>query len=305
MKSWTVILIVLGICACLKAPHDHPFDPNNPDKAYIGGTVYKYDGSILSNVDIKLYYHHDSTIYDETKSDAAGEYYFEDVDPGIYMLIAKYGYYAPCEIIPCSLPAETYIDTADLWLGHMFFPFEEENLGTIAPRAFNVIQGNWVIANDPSDPEKHTVPRVYTGNVSGMNAGVAMIDEWLRNFSVDAKIKIMDWPAEAWNNGLLFRYQNIDNYYAANINHHRLSLIRKQGGVVTPLAVDSFIVFLPNEWYCLSVYCCEDSLHLLVDGERKLSAADGTFSEGYFALWVANNDTTETTVFFDDIDIWP
>jgi len=303
MRSLIPVLL-LFMCACLRAPHDHPFDPENPDKAYIGGTVYKYDGTIISNVDVKLYYP-DTVVYDEIPSDNNGDYYFEDVDPGFYMLIAKYGYYAPVEIIPCSLEAGSYNDTADLWFGHMYFPFEEENVGTIAPRAFSVIQGNWAIVNDQSDPDKHTVPRIYHGNTPDTLVGIALVDEWMKDFSVDVKIKIMDMPAETWGAGLLLRYQNMQNFYGVQLNWNRVALVRMHQGMMMPLAVDSAFTTIPNEWYCVSAYCCHESLYLYIDGERLLSAADNTFSEGNFGLWVTNNDVSGTTIFFDDIDICP
>lgn len=305
MKYLNIALIIMGMCACLRAPHDHPFDPDNPDKGYISGTVYKYDNTRLADVDIKLYYYHDTTLYDETKSDVGGDYYFEEIDPGIYIMIAKYGYFAPVEIDPCSLPAETYNDTFDIWIGHMYFPFEDESIGTFAPKGFSTVAGDWVITNYAEDPDEHTVPRVYAGTVSGMGSSITLVNERMRGFFAEVNILVMDWPAEQWGAGLLFRYQNQDNFYAACINHHRLTIIKREAGSSVPLASDSSLYFLPNEWYCLGVECCEDSLHVLVDGERKLSAVDNSYESGNVGLWISNNDTTTTNVVFDDVDIWP
>ncbi len=305
MKHTITALTLLAMCACLKAPHDHPFDPQNPNKAYIGGTVYKHDGSVISKADIKLYYP-DTTIYDETESGSNGRYYFEDVDPGIYLMVARYGYFAPVEIEACSLPAETYNDTFDLNIGHMFFHFENEGVGVIAPRGFSVVQGAWLTADDPSDPDKRSTPRVYASRAVGHQTSIALINEWLRDFCVRMMLKaVASPPIQAWRTGVLLRYQNQDNFYAAIVEPNRITLIRKQNGYIVPLASDSTKAFSLNQWYCLGAYCCGDSLRVLVNGERVLNAVDNTFAEGHVGLWLVNDDASEIVMHFDDIDVWP
>jgi hypothetical protein len=97
----------------------------------------------------------------------------------------------------------------------------------------------------------------------------------------------------------------MQNFYGVHLTWNKAALVRMQQGMMMPLAVDSTFIAIPNEWYCVSAHCCGESLLLYIDGERILSAADNAFGEGNFGLWVSNNDASGTTIFFDDIEIWP
>jgi len=109
MKKWLVfpVLCILFI-VCIKPERDNEYDPNNLNKAYLEGNVYGFDGMPLQDARISLLNADSSdTLIEDTDND--GWYEFIDVDPGIYAIIAEYGY--PDQAISAGTVLElTYVD---------------------------------------------------------------------------------------------------------------------------------------------------------------------------------------------------
>ncbi|NOR17986.1 hypothetical protein GQ543_09830 [candidate division WOR-3 bacterium] len=95
MKKLFLFLLIISfvILACLEPEHDNRYDPENLNKAYLGGTVYGFDGLPIQGAIVKL--KRDAIIIREVASDDNGWYEFTGLVPDVYHLIAEAGYYRP------------------------------------------------------------------------------------------------------------------------------------------------------------------------------------------------------------------
>jgi hypothetical protein len=86
--------------------------------------------------------------------------------------------------------------------------------------------------------------------------------------------------------GVLFRYQDDDNYYRFSMRaatpYRRL--IKKVGGVVTVLAEDA-VAYTVGQSYALTVRTVGDGLAVHLDGEIVFDVVDGDLSQGMYALY--------------------
>jgi len=100
--------------------------------------------------------------------------------------------------------------------------------------------------------------------------------------------------------GILFGYQNNDNYYRFEFDGmkgHR-KLWRKQGGMYTELNT-SPQSFVRGQWVNLRVVHQNGVILIFVDGQQVMAVADATFSSGKLALFCARNASCS----FDDIQV--
>jgi len=98
--------------------------------------------------------------------------------------------------------------------------------------------------------------------------------------------------------GLLFGYQDADNYYRFEFNGlkgHR-KLLRKQGGAFVELN-SSPQSFIRGQWIDLRIVHRNGVILVFVDGQQIMAATDPSFSGGQLALFCARNASCS----FDDI----
>jgi hypothetical protein len=98
--------------------------------------------------------------------------------------------------------------------------------------------------------------------------------------------------------GVMFRYQDNDNYYRFSWDRERRyrRLVKKEDGEFVVLAKDkeSYVV---GQTYDVEIVADGTTLEIWIDGELVLSAEDGSLSEGTIALYSWANEGS----YFDDI----
>lgn len=297
----TVCLLILS---CIEPTHDNRYDPDNPAKAYLAGTVYGFDDNELDGATVSLI--KDSAVVYETQTSNGGWYEFQRVDPGIYILEAGANLYTPVQMT-AELPADTeaYID---LYLQEIYFDFENDAVGVDEPERFHIESGEWSVMQDPADPEDHSVPNVYRGIAEHNTAPVAIsiIEGVVTDFSIEAKLKIFNETTSNWSAGLVLRYQDPANYYLLRIAEGYIKLSKMVNGAEIYLAETDTLFFNIDQWYCL--YACFEGQHIKIffEGDLFFELDDDAFSDGSPGLWVQSYDPGGgAIVYFDDIKLWP
>ncbi|MGB1250220.1 MAG: hypothetical protein ACPG8W_06260 [Candidatus Promineifilaceae bacterium] len=99
--------------------------------------------------------------------------------------------------------------------------------------------------------------------------------------------------------GILFRYQDDDNYYRVVLSqHHTVRLERKLAGVVTVLATEGNAL-QADRLYQLAVECVGTELAVFIDGVPIATLQDATFAAGRVALYSGAN----TDVAFEKVRV--
>jgi YD repeat-containing protein len=106
------------------------------------------------------------------------------------------------------------------------------------------------------------------------------------NYTLEADLRSTD--ADAF--GLLFRYQNSNNYYRFSLDRtfSQRRLVKKVGGTYTVLAQDS-VQFNTSQTYHISVAVNGNSLTVLIDGVQFYSGTDPSLSSGSVAMYTYRN----------------
>ena len=100
--------------------------------------------------------------------------------------------------------------------------------------------------------------------------------------------------------GVMFRYQDSDNYYRFSWNRQKSyrRLVKCQGGQFTVLAEDS-VAYVTGQTYQLEIVAQGGTLQVSVDGSSVFSVNDNSLSSGTIALYTGGN----TGGYFDDIAV--
>ena len=168
---------------------------------------------------------------------------------------------------------------------------------TVVDEGTDTAPSNWVISagelqqtsnifdgvHDPEDlPKKGTF--VVAGNTTWTDY----------TFSVDMRSTDDDAI------GVMFRYQDADNYYRFSMDSERgyRRLVKNEGGVFTLLFEDA-VPYVLGQWYQLEVIVNEDRMQVSLDGERLGAVADGSHPAGQIALYGWGN----TGMTFDNVSV--
>lgn len=304
MKKLFLFLLIISfvILACLEPEHDNPYDPQNPDKAYLRGITYKHNLTAFPGALIKLI--RNDEIIKEVESDNNGWYEIDEIDPGIYAILAEAGYYTPVQIFPESLPADSY-DTLDILFSEIFFDFENESAGIIEPHGFNVIWGNWIVISDPAQPGAHSVPNVYNGTtLMSSELAIALFNEPVKDFWFEIKLKILDSSDEDWETGVVLRYQDEHNFYLLLIAADKIALFKIINNNWHLLAENTSINFSKDNWYSLGADFRGGHINVSLNQSSVFDVQDDSFLDGAIGLWLRNLELPNiTSVNFDDIAI--
>jgi len=100
--------------------------------------------------------------------------------------------------------------------------------------------------------------------------------------------------------GVMFRYQDNDNYYRFSMDRQRnyRRLIKKENGVFTLLA-EQASGYVTNQWYTLDVEVNGELLRVWLDGELLFEAANSGLPLGRIALYSWGNAGSH----FDDLSV--
>jgi hypothetical protein len=294
MKRLFILAIsCLFFVVCLKPARDNEYDPDNPDKAYLAGSVYNHFDNDSPMAHAMVVLMHDGYDWaDTTTADADGGYVFDEVDPGLYEISAEGGHFMS-DVFPESLPAGRN-DTFDVCLHKAFFDFEDEALNTGEPHGFSVVETTWSVVDDPDQGH------VYMGTTPGTGLSIAVVDPVLQDFSFESLVKVDTSSGNSFFTGILFRFHDIQNFYGVIFSSSRIELLRAHAGAWTPIDTipRSFSV---GQWYRLSVECCGDHIQVFLDNSSTplFDVHDGTFADGQAGLFIEHL----ASVRFDDVYI--
>jgi hypothetical protein len=295
-----VPIIILSLAVCIKPPRDNEYDPNNPNKATLSGTVYDINGNRLPKAVVSLM--QDTEVFYTDTSAAEGAYGIADIDPGIYRLIARAPYCKPYECDAESLPADT-VAAVDICFCEQYYDFESESLGTIQPYGFETVCGNWLVLSDSAEPGDHSAPMVYHGNKpvsSGIS--VSLLTNSAPDFFFETKLKVLDYGNLTWATGALFRYSDTLNFYSVAITYTGIALEKRVSGGDIMLLADT-ISLQTGQWYDLIVEMRGTHIQVLLNWDLIFDTNDSSLPNGLVGLWVSNMPPHATSVHFDDVVI--
>jgi hypothetical protein len=284
-------ILCLLLLVCLKPEHDNDYDPDNPNKANLEGNVYGFDTSSIMDAKVALFDADSNSV--EQYSDNGGWYGFDNVDPGIYKIVAERDFYGPFEFYPESLPAGAE-DTFDIYFYTAFWHFEDEPLNTQEPKGFRALVGTWAIIDDPDQGY------VYNGITPGTGLAIAVTDVSVEDFYYESMFKVDTSSGNTFFTGIVFRYQDDQNYYLVFCSSDSISFIEASSGGWTTIDKRAH-AFTVDRWYLLSVDCCDNHMKVFVDNQATpvFDITNNTFSRGRVGLFAEYH----TTVSFDDIYI--
>jgi PKD repeat protein len=169
------------------------------------------------------------------------------------------------------------------------------------------VADGWTIVNDGNSSSSWSVVNgeYYQRNfTSGMTESYhrgtfSYLNKWfsLTNFRIKARLKA---PIDSYGEdiGIMFRYQDINNYYRMSINSQfgYTRLEKKVNGIFTTLAVNA-LGFEKEQWIEVLIEVFGDKIFIYRDQDKLISVADAGLSSGTVALYC------ERYALFDDITI--
>ena len=98
--------------------------------------------------------------------------------------------------------------------------------------------------------------------------------------------------------GVLFRYQDKDNYYRFSWDRVRATrrLVKRENGLFTLLAEDRE-PYVPGQTYQVEIVAQGANLEIWIDGARILSVTDASLASGTIGLYTRDNQKS----YFDDV----
>lgn len=147
--------------------------------------------------------------------------------------------------------------------------------------AYNI--GRQKIASDAGAVSPTQVQSVIPAStaVGGSVTSAALLPEsYYKDFTLSSYFKVLPSSDPNWRAGIIFRYQDIENYYYWNFTSSSMQLTKVYAGAPTVLWTQSQ-TFSPGTWYKLKVVTLGTSLKVYLNDILKIDQADSSFSEGY------------------------
>jgi hypothetical protein len=304
MRRITIIstMLILAITACIDAPRDNKYDPQNPDRAYLSAYVYELGSYPVEYAIVVLM--QDSMAVRSDTSNFEGIVEFEEIIPGIYDIHAEALYYSAVDYPSESLWAGIYSESLRIEFNTL--PFEDEAQGTHSPHGFEVLNGAWMITEDIQQPEVHSVPQVYGSSVSTANdTAIALCQTEAENFLIKAHIKIDTSSVDSWRAGIVMRFRDLNNYYTVTLSPDSVYCDLVFNGQKTNIHARAHEA-IPGIWQELCVERPYDwiFMRIILNGAIIYSIYDNVLSGGSMGLIACNGEEPgATTVHFDDVTL--
>jgi hypothetical protein len=154
--------------------------------------------------------------------------------------------------------------------------------------------GTWVIAKDGKNlvlaqTDRDKTPRRF--------AMALVKDMKFKNVRLSVKAKVIAGDVESVA-GLVWRYQDADNYYVARWNHDSVRVDRVVKGERQLLPKRELEIKLdPKLWHVLKVEHRGDKIKVFVDDKMIFEGNDKAYQEGQIGLWIKADSLT----YFDDL----
>ena len=293
---------VMSYISCLDAPHDNPYDPDNPNRASLSGIAYELGLYPVEGAQVCLM--QQGEIVKEETSNVQGVIELEDIVPGIYDINGSLFHYSSVSYQSESLWAGQY--SVNYRIEFTTLEFDDDVAGTSSPHRFIPLSGSWLVTEDIQQPEMHSIPHVYTiTNSSIVDSAIALCECEAENFLFETKIKIDTTSGDNWRVGVVFRYQDANDFYLLVLSPEttycdvvvegQLTHLQAKARAVTPGNWHRLRVERPYGWITIAI-----KLNNLV----LFAVYDDIFSGGRIGLLSYNyEDTTTTTVHFDDVTV--
>ena len=293
---------MLGLTACLDAPRDNIYDPENPDKAYISLCVQEIGCLPLDGANVDLM--RDGVVLRSDTSDQDGAVEFGEIDPGIYYFRGRTPHYADAYLGPESLWAGTRVENARLDIGTL--DFEDDLPGTGAVYGMVTVSGSWSIGTENADPEFHSTPQVYQGgDPDTTTCAVACRATGDQYFTFEVKLSVDTSTTGDWEAGVVFRFQDGLNYYKLVLTPDTFRCYCVVSGYETQLRAVAQAT-AAGEWHTMRVerHLNEAYFRIVLDHFVYFIVFDDIFSGGLVGLCSSNRNNGGTTkVNFDDLTL--
>jgi len=301
MKRFIPLVLIAAMIACWNAPRDNRYDPRNPDKAQITGQALECDNAAVSGAIIELL--QNGVVLKTDTCNASGGFEIDNIDPGIYKILANARYFNPIEVYPESLWANT--ERAYSITFHTYH-FEDDPDGTASPYGFEPENGTWRVTDEFSNPHAHSTPHVYRGDQKDTTGfALTLCEKNLKNLFIKANMIVNDSSSAEWKAGVIFRYRNAYNYYLMQVTHDTVSFIRVLNDTLY-LRKMRPLYFPVGTWSTISLRCKEDSTFCYINDIYQFGVLDSSFVDGRFGFMLTNgNPDSLTSVNFDDVMIYP
>lgn len=301
MKYALIFCLLVGIIflSCIKPERDNDYDPKNPCKVYIGGTVYGFDHvTIVPDANIALI--QDSIVMYDVRSDINGRYKFEGIDPGLYMVEVK------------AIGYEIFSDSADLWAGRetdsaaiyleeLFFDFEDIPENTPEPYHFQIVHGEWGITKVPLETNQ-----AYAGiQRDTIDEAIVFLEGAFHDFYADVMIRLLASSTGYPGAFLIVKFQDPGNFYWIGIGPDYIKIYKRENWVPVPIYENHSVSFNYEQWYQLQVEVIGNSFHVAVPQIVDFQISNTGWVNGSIGFYVMNWDGLgfETYALFDDLYI--
>ena len=147
--------------------------------------------------------------------------------------------------------------------------------------------GPWVSVTDNTAPSGTNQALVQTDRSPQTAVRESFYAEPARNIEMRVSIKAIRGDVEQ-GGGLVWRHQDLRNYYAAGINPRdgSLRLVRRADDKLVQLGGKDGLKLSAREWYTLSVKHVDDKIECSLDGTKYLEAGDSSIPwSGFFGMW--------------------
>ena len=162
----------------------------------------------------------------------------------------------------------------------------------------------WEIRKDGSAPTQPYVLDQVSNDPTGDRFPLAILDNMsLRDGDVSVRIKPVA-GREDQGGGLVWRYQDANNYYLAraNVLAENVELYKVENGRRFPLSPGVKHDIPSNGWSILKVSVRGNRFQVYLDHRRILQGWDNTFAAaGKVGLWTVADSVT----YFDDFRVYP
>src|SRR5574337_1478344 len=160
----------------------------------------------------------------------------------------------------------------------------------------------WEVLADSTAPSLPNVLTQHSKENSGEHFNLAITeDSDHQDLELEVKFKAVE-GTEDQGGGLIWRYQDPDNYYIARANavEDNFRIYRVVQGVRRQLK-GTYIKVTSGIWHTMRTVAKGDQMECFYDGKKYLEVRDATFKRGKIGLWTK----ADAVSYFDDLGVRP
>lgn len=160
----------------------------------------------------------------------------------------------------------------------------------------------WEVLADPTAPSPPNVVAQRSKENSGEHFNLAVVeDSDYQDLELEVRFKAVE-GAEDQGGGLIWRYQDPDNYYIARANplEDNFRIYRVVQGVRRQQK-GAYIKVASGIWHTMRIVAKGDQMECFYDDKKYLEVRDATFTRGKIGLWTK----ADAVSYFDDLRVRP